>query len=49
MTKPITDAGPPREAKPPHRRLRMVLLILGAVLSVVSWMAVLIWNGCVST
>jgi len=26
----------------------MFLLILGAVVSVLSWMAVLIWNGCVN-
>jgi len=25
----------------------MILLILGAVASVVSWTAVLFWNGCV--
>jgi hypothetical protein len=47
MTKPITEAGTPRDARPPHRRLRMLLLILGAVASVLSWIAVLIWNGCV--
>jgi hypothetical protein len=48
MTKPITDAEPPRDTQPPHRRLRMTLLILGAVVSVLSWMAVLFWNGCVA-
>ncbi|HWJ12975.1 MAG TPA: hypothetical protein VNS10_04475 [Gemmatimonadaceae bacterium] len=50
MTKPMTEAeAPPRAdgARPPHRRLRMILLILGAVASVVSWTAVLFWNGCV--
>jgi len=25
----------------------MILLIIGAVVSVISWTAVLIWNGCV--
>jgi len=52
MTKPMTEAeAPPQphgdDARPPHRRLRMILLILGAVASVVSWTAVLFWNGCV--
>jgi len=47
MTKPMTEAGPPHDARPPHRRLRMILLITGAVVSVISWMAVLIWHGCV--
>jgi len=48
MTKPITDAETPHGTRPPHRRVRMILLIVGAVASVLSWMAVLIWNGCVS-
>jgi hypothetical protein len=47
MTKPITDAGLPRGARPRHRRLRMLLLVVGAAVSVLSWLAVLIWNGCV--
>jgi hypothetical protein len=48
MTKPITEAeAPGSSTRPPHRRLRMFLLILGAVVSVVSWTAVLFYNGCV--
>ena len=48
MTKPITEAeARGSSTRPPHRRLRMVLLILGAVVSVVSWTAVLFYNGCV--
>jgi hypothetical protein len=45
MTTPSNT--PTNSTRPPHWRLRIVLLILGAAVSVISWMAVLLWNGCV--
>lgn len=49
MTKPLTEESVRNDAaRRPHRRLKMTLLILGAAVSVLSWLAVLIWNGCVS-
>jgi len=33
--------------QPPHRRLRMTVLVLATIISVSVWLAVLFWNGCV--